>query len=96
MRYSNLTLLGMLALLLPSCTLAIQPRPYNVTVDNSRCFTTATVFIDGQNVGTVPGGGLRSFPVTSGIHEINVDNDLIGSRSIRVQGDLTWRGGTCL
>lgn len=86
-----------LALALSSCVPGLlSPRSYNVTVDNRGCLTNATVFIDGQNVGVVPGGGVRSFPVTPGSHAINVDNDLAGEQILRVDGDVTWRGGRCL
>lgn len=96
MRFPSLLLAAALGLTLSACTIALQPRPYNVTVDNTRCLTPATVFIDDQNVGRIPGGGVRSFPVAPGPHSLNVDNDLAGPEVIRVGGDVTWHGGTCL
>lgn len=96
MRQFKLVLLAAVGAALGACTIALQPRPYNLTVDNRPCFTPATVFIDGENRGSVPGGGVRSFPVSPGTHGVNVDNDIIGEQVIRVNGDVTWRGGTCL
>jgi len=89
---------SLLLLALTSCApgFTILTRDPIVTVDNSACLTTATVFIDGQNVGTVPGGGVRSFPTTRGDHTFNVDNDIAFPETVRVTGDFTWRGGTCL
>ncbi|MBB6098907.1 hypothetical protein HNR42_002342 [Deinobacterium chartae] len=71
-------------------------RDYNVTVSNRACLTNATVFIDGQLVGVIPGGGVSTFRVSPGSHDFNVDNDLIGPQVVRVDRDLEWRGGTCL
>lgn len=86
-----------LALALSSCVPGLfAPRSYNLTVDNRGCRTNATVFLDGQNVGVIPAGGVRSFPVAPGSHSLNVDNDLPGDQIVRVDGDLTWRGGRCL
>jgi|GEM_PF-6421539 len=91
--------LAALALTLSACapfTVIVQPRTHLVTVSNA-CYTTATVFIDGRNVGTVPGaGGVRSFEVTEGRHTINVDNDYIGDTPIDVYRNVHWHGGQCI
>lgn len=101
MRRTHLAALTFAAFLLSACApglrVSFDPRPLNLTVDNARCFTTATVFIDGVNVGTVPGGGVRSFPVSRGRHGVNVDNDFLrGEEVLNVNGDTTWRGGRCV
>ncbi|WP_027481815.1 hypothetical protein [Deinococcus pimensis] len=89
---------ALLLLALTACApgFTVFARDPSVTVDNRACLTTATVFIDGQNVGTIPGGGVRSFGVPRGQHTFNVDNDLAFEETVNVTGDLTWRGGTCL
>ena len=96
MKGVRVTIPVLLGLALSSCTIGIQTRPYNVTIDNSHCLSPATVFIDGQNVGRVPGGGVRSFPVATGRHSLNVDNDISGPQIVSVNNDITWRGGLCL
>lgn len=90
--------LGLLALSLSACAPVLQAvgLRFNVTVDNRGCLTPATVFIDGQNVGSIPGRGLRTFQVSRGSHTFNVDNDLQGDQAVNVLSDLTWRGGRCL
>ena len=95
MRFLKVILLAGVALGLSACRLTVTPSSYNLTVDNGRCFTRAVVFIDGRNVGVVPGRGVRSFAVSPGSHSVNVDNDLAGPEVIPVNGDVVWHGSLC-
>ncbi len=96
MRSLKMILLAGAALGLSACRISVTPSSYNLTVDNTRCLTRAVVFVDGRNVGAVPGRGVRSFAVAPGSHGVNVDNDVIGEQIVRVDGDVRWRGGACL
>ena len=92
-------LLALCGLALSACAPVLQAvgLRHNVTVLNTGCRLPATVFIDGQNVGQIPGGGVQTFQVSRGSHTFNVDNDgFYGPQTLNVTSDRTWRGGSCL
>lgn len=93
-KFIPLAAAALLATGLSSC--AILTPKYNVTVDNTPCLTQATFYLDGEDQGTIPSGGVRTFKIAQGWHTFNVGNDLALAKRVNVLGDMTWSGGRCL